>query len=138
MFAALAIEIQAYIFALVLGLSIPLLLFWLLRQPLREFLKAIFHSAAIEQFWMRVVLIGFLASTLSVAVVFQPENASKTDEMALFFNMADKFKQMLDALIFAMLAIFLPLLAAYTILHMSRREERSSAEREGEAPCPRS
>jgi hypothetical protein len=53
--------------------------------------------------------------------VFKAEVASKSDEVALFFNVADKFKQMLDSLIFAMLAIFLPLLAAYTILHMPRR-----------------
>ncbi len=121
MFAVLSIEIQVYVFGLALGLSVPLLLFWLLHRPLREFLKEIFHSAEIEQFWLRVVLIGFLASALSVAVVFQPAVASKTDEVALFFNVAEKFKQMLDSLIFAMLAIFLPLLAAYTILHFQRR-----------------
>ncbi len=119
--ASLPIEVQVYAFGMMLGFAVPFLLFWFLLRPLREFLKEIFHSPAIEEFWLRVVLIGFLASTLSVAVVFQPADASKADEVALFFNVADKFKQMLDSLIYAMLAIFLPLLAAYTILHMSRR-----------------
>jgi hypothetical protein len=119
--ASLPIEVQVYAFGMMLGFAVPFLLFWFLLRPLREFLNEIFNSPAIEEFWLRVVLIGFLASTLSVAVVFQPADASKADEVALFFNVADKFKQMLDSLIYAMLAIFLPLLAAYTILHMSRR-----------------
>jgi prolipoprotein diacylglyceryltransferase len=127
MLAVLPIELQVYAFGLALGITVPILLFWLLHRPLREFLKEIFHSSAIEQFWLRVVLLGFLASTLSVAVVFQPAAASKTDEVALFFNVADKFKQMLDSLMFVMLATFLPLLAAYTILHIPRR---------GKAPGP--
>jgi hypothetical protein len=128
MLGASPIEVQVYAFGLALGIAVPLLLFWLLHRPLRAFLKEIFRSPAIEQFWMRVVLVGFLASTLSVAVIFKPEDASKSDEVALFFNVADKLKMMLDSLIFAMLMIFLPLLAAYTILHMPRRDTKPQPE----------
>ncbi len=140
MLAAVPIEIQVYVFGLAFGIAVPLLVFWLLHRPLREFLKAIFHSRAIEQFWLRVVLLGFLASTLSVAVIFQTDQTAKTDEIALYFNVADKLKQMLDSLIFAMLAIFLPLLAAYTILHVPRRETPAAIESETEDPstCPKS
>jgi hypothetical protein len=123
MLASLPIEVQVYAFGMMLGFAVPFLLFWFLHRPLRAFLKEIFHSPPIEEFWLRVVLIGFLASTLSVAITFQTAAASKTDEVALFFNVADKLKQMLDSLIYAMLALFLPLLAAYTILHMPRRAE---------------
>ncbi len=137
MLAAVPIEIQVYAFGLALGIAVPVLVFWLLHRPLREFLRAIFHSPAIEQFWLRVVLLGFLASTLSVAVVFHPDQAAKTDEVALYFNVADKFKQMLDSLVFAMLAVFLPLLASYTILHIPRREKPSLVENE-EGSCPKS
>ncbi len=135
MFPVFHLEVQVYVFGLALGIAVPLLLFWLLHRPLREFLKEIFHSAPIEQFWMRVVLVGFLASTLSVAVVFKAEVASKSDEVALFFNVADKFKQMLDSLIFAMLTIFLPLLAAYTILHMPRRGTKPQSEVDNAGSC---
>jgi hypothetical protein len=121
MFGVSAIEWQVYAFGLALGIAVPILVFWLLHRPLRAFLKEIFHSPAIEQFWVRVVLVGFLASTLSVAVILKKEDAMKADELALFFNVADKFKAMLDSLIFSMLMIFLPLLAAYTILHVPRR-----------------
>ncbi|MBI2826471.1 MAG: hypothetical protein HYX69_17475 [Planctomycetia bacterium] len=121
MIAFRSIDAQTFMFGIVLGIVFPLLLYWLLYRPLHEFLKEIFHSPAIEQFWLRVVLIGFLASTLAVAVVFQPPDATRTDEVAFLFYIGDRCKQMLDSLIFAMLTIFLPLLAAYTILHVRRR-----------------
>lgn len=130
MFSALTIEVQVYLLGMALGIAVPLVLFYLLHRPLREFLKEIFHSPAVEQFWLRVVLIGFLASALSVGVTFQPAAASKADEIALFFNLVDKFKAMLDQLMFAMLAIFLPLLAAYTILHLPRHGKDPAASRE--------
>lgn len=131
MLETLPVEVQIYITGMFLGVAIPLVIFWLLHRPLREFLREIFHSPAVEQFWVRVVLIGFLASTLSVALVFRPVDQATTDDVALFFNVADHCKQMLDGLIYSMLVIFLPLLAAYTILHVPRRMRSPAA---GEEP----
>ncbi len=128
MFEALPVEVQVYITGMFLGVAIPLVIFWLLNRPLREFLKEIFHSPPVEQFWVRVVLLGFLVSTLSVALVFRPLDPATTDDVALFFNVADNCKQMLDGLIFSMLVIFLPLLAAYTILHVPRRMQQPGGE----------
>ena len=116
-----AVEVQTYLFGMVLAIAVPSLLFWLLRAPLREFLREIFHAPAVEQFWLRVVLIGFVALTLSIGLVFHPVDLSKSDEVALAFNVADKLKQMLDSLLAVMFATFLPLLAAYTILHVPTR-----------------
>lgn len=138
MFETLPVEVQVYITGIFLGVSIPLVLFWLLYRPLREFLKEIFYSAAVEQFWVRVVLIGFVASTMSVALVFRPVDAATADEVALFFNVADNCKQMLDGLIFSMLVIFLPLLAAYTILHVPRRGQAAPNGAEEPTACPKS
>lgn len=155
MFEYLPVEVQVYILGIFLGLSIPLVLYWFLYQPLKQFLREIFASPPVEQFWLRVVLIGFVAGTMSVALVFRPVAAATVDETALFFNVADNCKQMLDSLAMSMLVIFLPLLAAYTILHLPRRrvpppsdgetpsnkETPSSAETAGneETPsCPRS
>lgn len=139
MFESLPVEFQVYIAGIFLGISIPLVIFWLLYRPLCEFLREIFHVKAVEQFWLRVVLIGFIASTLSVALVFRPVEAATADEVALFFNVADNCKQMLDGLIFSMLIIFLPLLAAYTILQVPRRGQPAGKTSQPESvPCPKS
>ncbi|MBI3466809.1 MAG: hypothetical protein HY000_27670 [Planctomycetes bacterium] len=123
-------DVQAYVVSLVFGLSAPLLIFGMLRLPLRHFLAAIFASEPIEQFWMRLVLVVLVASGISQAVGFQPDKAAATNFVALIWNVADQIRHILDSLLWAMLCLFLPLLLAYTILHAGRRKNEAKESKE--------
>lgn len=124
MFESFSVDVQAYVFSLVVGITAPLLLFGMLRTPLRHFLHAIFYNTAIERFWIRVVLIAMLIGSVSTAVGYCPADLADEDFIVLIWNLADEVQSILQTLLFSMVVLFLPLLLSYTILHM--RRDRSS------------
>ena len=123
-------DAQAYVLTLVFGVAAPLLIYGMLRLPLRHFLASIFGSAAIEQFWMRVVLVVLLATGVAQAIGYHPDKAAAADFVALLWNVGDEIKNILDSLILAMLGLFLPLLLAYTILHAGRPRKETADSKE--------
>ncbi len=123
----LPIDVQLYLVALVFAASASFLTYWFLYASLRHFLGEIFASREVEQFWVRVVFLVLFGSTLAVAVAYQPDITTSGDVAALIWNMADTFKEILDRLIMVMFALFLPLLASYTVLHVGRHGRGSSA-----------
>ncbi len=114
------VEMQAYVFSLIFGLSVPLVVYWMLRPSLHHFLSAIFQNPGIESFWKRVVLLVFVLSSFAVGVGFTPDAAISGDMAALVWNVADQVQMMLDALLWSIFGLFLPLLLSYTILHVGR------------------
>jgi len=113
-------DAQAYLIALFFGVSAPLIVFWMLHLPLRHFLSEIFRSPPVEQFWIRLVVVVLVCSGLSAAVGFRPDAAAAANFVALIWNLADEFRAILDGILYSMLALFLPLLLSYTILHAGR------------------
>ena len=120
MFERLPVEIQVYSFSLVFGLAAPLLIFWMVRQPLGRFLAAIFADKSIEAFWLRLILLVLVLSALSAAIRYRPDSGVLTDNVALVFSLADSVQVILEFLLFALVTLFLPLLATYTILHAAK------------------
>ena len=132
MFETLPVDAQAYLFTLLLGICAPLVLFWMLRVPLSQFLTAIFRDAGIERFWLRVVLLVLLCQSLAVSVGYQPDPGATLDDVALVWNMADQVQSILQSVVFSMFGLFLPLLLSFTILHIGReRVEKPPAASEG-------
>jgi len=113
-------DAQAYVIALFFGVSAPLIVFWMLHLPLRHFLAEIFRSPPVEQFWIRLVLVVLVCAGLSAAVGFKPDAAVAANFVALIWNLADEFSSIIDGILYSMLALFLPLLLSYTILHAGR------------------
>jgi len=116
MFEALPVAIQVYLFSLLLGVAAPLLVFWMLYPALRHFLAAIFAAEKIEHFWLRLLVLVMLLAALSAAVKYRPDGAVIIDSVALVFSLADSVQGILEMLLYALFALFLPLLATYTIL----------------------
>jgi len=133
MFEGFPVDVQAYVFSLVVGITAPLLLFGMLRMPLRHFLHAIFHSAAIERFWLRVVFLALLIGSLSSAVGYWPSDSADEDFIVLIWNLADQVQSILQTLLFSMIALFLPLLLSYTILHVRRDRGKEQTEDDEES-----
>src|SRR5438045_3855401 len=117
MFESLPVEIQVYLFSLVLGVAGPLLMYWMLLVPLRHFLGAIFADRKIEVFWLRLIVLVLLLAALSAAVKYRPNNAVLGDSVALTFSMADSVQGIFEVLLYTLIALFLPLLATYAVLH---------------------
>ena len=117
MFEALPVQIQVYLFSLLLGMAGPLLIFWMLYPALRHFLASIFSDAKIESFWLRLIVLVLVLAALSAAVRYRPDPAVMADSVALVFSLADSVQGVLETLLYALFALFLPLLATYTILH---------------------
>jgi hypothetical protein len=130
MFESFSVDVQAYVFSLVVGITAPLLLFGMLRMPLRHFLHAIFYSAAIERFWLRVVFLAMLIGSLSTAVGYSPADLADEDFIVLIWNLADQVQSILQTLLFSMIALFLPLLLSYTILHVRLRGREPTEDNE--------
>ncbi|MCI0361924.1 MAG: hypothetical protein L0211_25865 [Planctomycetaceae bacterium] len=124
MFDRLPIEIQVYLFSLIFGLAAPLLIYWMIRPPLGRFLSAIFADAAIESFWSRLIVLVLLFSALSAAIRYRPDSGVLADNVALVFSLADSVQVILEFLLYALIALFLPLLATYTILHAAGARSR--------------
>ena len=123
-------DVQAYVIVLAFGVAAPLLIFWMLHPPLRNFLKEIFHSEPVEQFWIRLILVVLVSSGLSPAVGYSPSPAGASNFVALIWNLADQYHNVLDRILLSMLLIFLPLLLAYTILHAGQRSGAAAQSRE--------
>jgi hypothetical protein len=117
MFEALPVPIQVYLFSLLLGVAAPLLMFWMIFPALRHFLAAIFADAKIEGFWLRLIVLVLVLAALSAAVRYRPDSAVLTDSVALIFSLADSVQAIFEVLLYALIALFLPLLATYTVLH---------------------
>jgi hypothetical protein len=128
MFDRLPPEIQVYLFSLGVGLSAPLLVYWMLRGVLGHFLQAIFRNRDIERFWMRVVLLVLLAGALSKAVTYKASSDVLSDYVAIIFSLSDQVQAILESLLWTMLALFLPLLLSYTILHVGRDKSRTASD----------
>lgn len=126
MFEFLPVPISVYCFSLLLGVAAPLLIFLMLRPALKGFLASIFAEPKIEWFWQQVILLVLLLAALSAAVRYRPDTALLVDAVALTFSLADSVQTILEMLLYALFALFLPLLATYTVLHASRaRSPRS-------------
>lgn len=117
MFERLPIEIQVYLFSLIFGVAAPLLIYWMIRPPLARFLAAIFADGAIESFWARLIVLVLVLSTLSAAIRYRPDSGVLADNVALVFSLADSVQSILELLLYALIALFLPLLLTYTVLH---------------------
>ena len=124
MFEALPVPIQVYLFSLILGVAAPLVMFWMIFPALRHFLAAIFADSKIEGFWLRLIILVLLLAALSAAVRYRPDDAVLTDSVALIFSMADSVQAILEVLLYALIALFLPLLATYTVLHATGARSR--------------
>jgi len=116
MFERLPIEIQVYLFSLLLGTAAPLLIYWMIRPALRHFLAAIFAAEKIEAFWLRLIVLVLMLASLSAAVRYRPDGGVLDDNVALVFSLADSVQSILEVLLYCLVALFLPLLAAYTVL----------------------
>jgi hypothetical protein len=117
MLERLPVEIQVYLFSLVFGVAAPLLIFWMIRPPLARFLAAIFADGPIEAFWSRLIVLVLVLSALSAAIRYRPDSGVLADNVALVFSLADSVQSILELLLFALIALFLPLLLTYTVLH---------------------
>lgn len=120
MFEALPIPLQVYLFSLLLGAAAPLLVFWMLLAALRHFLAAIFADRKIEAFWLRLIVLVLLLAALSAAARYRPAAGVLADSTALVFSLADSVQEVFTILLYALIALFLPLLATYTVLHAAR------------------
>jgi hypothetical protein len=126
MFERLPIEIQVYLFSLLFGVAAPLLVYWMLRPALVHFLAATFGDARIEAFWRRLIVLVLLLAALSAAVRYRPDGGVLDDSVALVFSLADSVQSILEVLLLALVALFLPLLAAYTVLYAAGRGPRGA------------
>jgi hypothetical protein len=124
LFEALPVEIQVYLFSLLLGIAAPLLIFMMLYGALRHFLASIFGDPKIEAFWLRLILLVMLLASLSAAVRYRPDASVMRDVVALVFNLADSVQGILEALLYTVFALFLPLLATYTVLQATGARNR--------------
>jgi hypothetical protein len=119
-FEALPVSLQVYLFSLLLGVAAPLLVFAMLLSALRHFLAAIFADRHIEAFWLRLIVLVLVLAALSAAVQYRPNSAVLSDAVALIFSLADSVQGIFSALLYALIVLFVPLLATYTILHAAR------------------
>lgn len=125
MFERLPIEIQVYLFSLLFGAAAPLLIYWMIRPALRHFLAAIFADERIEAFWLRLIVLVLVLAALSAAVRYRPDSGVLADNVALVFSLADSVQSILEVLLFALIALFLPLLATYAVLVAAGARARS-------------
>jgi hypothetical protein len=134
-FEALPVPLQVYLFSLLLGVAAPLLVFWMVLTALRHFLSAIFADRRIEAFWLRLIVLVLLLASLSAAVRYRPNAALLSDSVALMFSLADSVQEIFTVLLYALIALFVPLLATYTILHAAK-VRFPAAENETTSPSP--
>ena len=120
MFEFLPVEIQVYCFSLLFGLAAPLLIYWMVYSALCHFLASIFADPKIESFWRRLIVLVLLLASLASAVMYRPQSGVLDDSVALVFSLADSVQLILQSILYTLVALFLPLLATYTILHATR------------------
>src|SRR4051812_46992943 len=120
MFEFLPVQLSVYGFSLVFGVAAPLLIFFMLRPALKHFLASIFADRKIEAFWGQLIVLVLTLAALSAAIRYRPDPGLLADSVALTFSLANSVQDILQVLLFALFALFLPLLATYTILHAAR------------------
>jgi hypothetical protein len=120
MFEWLPIPLQVYLFSLVLGTALPLIIFWMIRPALVHFLTAIFREEPIVAFWQRQILLVLLLAGLAAAVRYRASADVLSDAVAIVFSASDALQAILENVLYALFALFLPLLLAYTVLHAGR------------------
>ncbi len=130
MLSGMSADVQAYVLALFFGTAAPLVVFWMLHLPLRSFLAEIFHSPAVEQFWIRLVIVVLVCSGLSATVGYRPSGLVAIDFVALIWNLGEQFQSILYGILFSLFGLFLPLLLAYTILHAGRYRAAAAERKE--------
>ncbi len=121
MFEWLPIPLQVYLCSIVMGIALPLVIYWMIRRALAHFLTAIFRDELIVAFWLRQVLLVLLLAGLSSAVRYRATADVLLDSVAIVFSMSDSLQEILSNVLFALFGLFLPLLLAYTVLHAGRR-----------------
>src|SRR5262245_4531021 len=109
MFEFLLVPISVYCFSLLLRVAAPLLVFLMLLPSLKGFLASIFSEPKIERFWLQLILLVLLLAALSAAVRYRPDTALLIDPIALTFSLADSVQTILEMLLYAVFALFLPL-----------------------------
>jgi hypothetical protein len=120
MFEWLPIPLQVYLLSLLIGVAVPAFIFWMLRPALRHFLTAIFQDAAIVRFWLlQIVLVLVLAGT-AAGVRYRAREDVLQDEVAIVFSISDALQAVLENVLYALFALFLPLLVAYMVLNAGR------------------
>ena len=120
MFQWLPIPLQVYLFGVLIGVALPLFLFWMMRRALTHFLSAIFVEPAIVWFWQLLIAMVLVLSGLAAAVRYRASEDVLQDDVAIFFSVSDTLQAILENVLYTLLALFLPLLVAYTVIHAGR------------------
>jgi len=122
MFEWMPLTLQVYLCAIVIGIALPLMIFWMVYRALAHFLAAIFHDALIVRFWSRQFLLVLMLAGLGPAIRYRPEEPVLHDSVAIVFSMADSLQEILSGVLLALFGLLLPLLFAFTILHAGKKQ----------------
>ncbi len=124
MFQWLPIPLQVYLFSLLIGIALPLFLFWMMRRALTHFLSAIFVDAAIVWFWQLLIVMVLVLTGLAAAVRYRASEDVLQDDVAIIFSVSDALQAILENVLYALFALFLPLLVAYMVVNAGRDRSR--------------
>jgi hypothetical protein len=120
MFQWLPIPLQVYLFSLLMGVALPLFLFWMMRRALTHFLSAIFVEAAIVRFWQLLIAMVLVLAGLAAAVRYRSSEDVLQDDVAIIFSVSDALQAILENVLYTLFALFLPLLVAYMVVNAGR------------------
>jgi hypothetical protein len=120
MFQWLPIPLQVYLFSLLIGVALPLFLFWMMRRALTHFLSAIFVEAAIVRFWQLLIAMVLVLTGLAAAVRYRASEDVLQDDVAIIFSVSDALQAILENMLFTLFALFVPLLVAYMVVNAGR------------------
>ncbi len=126
MFQWLPIPLQVYLFSVVIGVALPLFIFWMMRRALTHFLSAIFLDAAIVGFWQLQIVVVLVLAGLAAAVRYRASEDVLQDTVAIIFSVSDSLQVILESILYTLFALFLPLLVAYMVLNAGRNPTRSA------------
>lgn len=124
MFQWLPIPLQVYLFGVLIGVALPLFLFWMMRRALTHFLSAIFVDAAIVWFWQLLIAMVLVLAGLAAAVRYRASEDVLQDDVAIFFSVSDALQAILENVLYTLFALFLPLLVAYMVVNAGRDRPR--------------
>jgi hypothetical protein len=120
MFEWLPIPLQVYLFSLVLGVALPLVILWMMWRALSHFLTAIFREKPIVWFWQLQIGLVLVLAGLAAAVRYRATEDVLQDAVAIVFSVSDSLQAILENVLYALFAMFLPLLLAYMVLNAGR------------------
>jgi hypothetical protein len=127
MFQWLPIPLQVYLFSLLIGVALPLFLFWMMRRALTHFLSAIFVEAAIVRFWELLIAMVLVLTGLAAAVRYRASEDVLQDDVAIIFSASDALQAVLENVLYTLFALFVPLLIAYMVVNASRDRTRNGS-----------